>query len=174
MVFSKCYLASEVETEAFGRALARATQTSAPPHAETLGGRIYLEGDLGAGKTTLARGVLRGYGYEGAVKSPTYTLVEPYEESSFKLYHFDLYRLADPEEVEFLGVFDYFERANLCLIEWAERGKGFLPPPDLEIFLSSEGTGRQIRWEARTAHGEQIAHRLSEYTESLASGTNTR
>lgn len=167
------YLSDVAATEAFGRALARATQV-APPHTKSLGGRIYLSGDLGAGKTTLTRGVLRGYGYLGAVKSPTYTLVEPYEEAEFNLYHFDLYRLADPEEVEFLGVFDYFDQSNLCLIEWAERGAGYLPAPDIEITLVIQGSGRLIRWEPRSAHGERIASRLPEHTTLLTTGNETQ
>lgn len=167
------YLSDEEATEALGRALARATQL-APPRTKSLGGRVYLSGDLGAGKTTLTRGVLRGYGHLGAVKSPTYTLVEPYEETEFNVYHFDLYRLEDPEEVEFLGVFDYFDESNLCLVEWAERGVGFLPAPDIEITLSIQGVGRLIRWEPRTPHGERIAQHLSEYTESLSTGINTQ
>lgn len=167
------FLRDELETEVFGRALARATQL-APSGTKTLGGRVYLRGNLGAGKTTLTRGVLRGYGHLGAVKSPTYTLVEPYEESDFNIYHFDLYRLADPEEVEFLGVFDYFDEANLCLIEWAERGEGYLPAPDLEITLTIHGRGRLVHWESRSAHGEGIAARLSEFTEVLTTGKNTQ
>lgn len=173
MAENQCYLSEEAETEAFGRALARATQV-APPDTRSLGGRIYLSGDLGAGKTTLTRGVLRGYGHLGAVKSPTYTLVEPYEGPEFNLYHFDLYRLADPEEVEFLGVFDYFDEANLCLIEWAERGAGYLPAPDIVITLSIQGTGRLVHWESGSALGERIVERLSEYTKVLMSGKNTQ
>lgn len=160
------YLADEGVTEALGRLLATATQPqSAAAEREagrgTLGGRIFLSGDLGAGKTTLTRGLMRGYGVQGAVKSPTYTLVEPYELDDCKLYHFDLYRLADPEEVEFLGVSEYFDEANLCIVEWAEKGKGYLPCPDLEITLSVEGNGRSIAWEGRTAKGESIGHELS-------------
>jgi len=173
MAENQHFLNDETATEAFGRALACATQV-APPHTKTLGGRVYLRGDLGAGKTTLTRGVLRGYGHIGAVKSPTYTLVEPYEDPDFNIYHFDLYRLADPEEVEFLGVFDYFDEANLCLIEWAERGKGYLPAADLEITLSMQGRGRLVLWEPRSALGERIAARLSEYTDVLTIGNNTQ
>lgn len=167
------YLSDEEATEAFGRALARATQL-APPRTKTLGGRVYLSGDLGAGKTTLTRGVLRGYGHLGAVKSPTYTLVEPYEEPELNIYHFDLYRLSDPEEVEFLGVFDYFDESNLCLIEWAERGVGFLPAADIEITLSIQGEGRLVHCEPRSPHGERIAQHLSEYAESLMTGIKTQ
>lgn len=167
------YLSDEAATEAFGRALAGATQVDGSS-VKSLGGRVYLKGDLGAGKTTLTRGVLRGYGHLGAVKSPTYTLVEPYEEPQFNLYHFDLYRLADPEEVEFLGVFDYFDEANLCIIEWAERGVGYLPAADIEITLSMQGRGREIRWQARSAHGERIATRLVQYTEVIKTGNKSQ
>jgi len=160
------FLPDETATEQLGRLLARATR---PASAEadtrrehgTLGGRIFLAGDLGAGKTTLTRGLLRGYGYQGAAKSPTYTLVEPYELTDCNLYHFDLYRLADPEEIEFLGVWEYLEDANLCVIEWAEKGKGHLPCPDLEISIAQEHQGRRASWQARSAKGELMAHRLS-------------
>lgn len=173
MVKSTRYLPDELATENFGRLLARATMSEGDAHAGKalcIGARVFLSGDLGAGKTTLARGVLRAYGYQGAVKSPTYTLVEAYETPEWNIYHFDLYRLADPEEVEFLGVFDYFEQENLCLIEWAEKGKGYLPCPDLKLELLVEGAGRTIHWQACTAHGEHIARRLSELSGSLDTG----
>lgn len=173
MAMSDMYLADEDATESFGRLLARASMSPTHP-GQTLGGRLFLKGDLGAGKTTLSRGVLREYGHVGPVKSPTYTLVEPYEMSDCLLYHFDLYRLEDPEEVEFLGVFDYFDKANLCLVEWAERGAGFLPPPDLELTLTNDGTGRRIAWTACSAHGERIAQRLSESMALLNSGMSVR
>lgn len=161
-------LKDEEATLDFGAALARATflnpddaQTkSGEPGCRTMGVVIYLLGDLGAGKTTLTRGFLRGFGFHGAVKSPTYTLVEPYEFSLCKIYHFDLYRLTDPAEVQYLGIDDYFQQQNICLLEWAERGRDLIPAPDLSISLRGTGTGREISCQTHTAKGERIAARL--------------
>jgi len=125
-----------------------------------LGGMIYLQGDLGAGKTTLARGFMRAFGYTGAVKSPTYTLVEPYEFELCNIYHFDLYRLADPEEVAYLGTDEYFAESNLCLVEWAEKGAKWLPGADLVIEISDKGTGRRLTCQSLTEKGAIIAKRL--------------
>lgn len=117
--------------------------------------RLYLQGELGAGKTTFVRGLLRGLGYQGLVKSPTYALVEPYEAGGRRLYHFDLYRLAAPEELEALGGRDYFDGRGLCLVEWPERGAGVLPPPDLLLRLSLAGSRRELDCGARTPAGER-------------------
>ncbi len=118
-------------------------------------GVIFLEGDLGAGKTTLSRGLIRGFGHEGAVKSPTFTLVEPYEIGAVKAFHFDLYRLVDPEELEYMGVRDYFEADSLCLIEWPQRGAGFLPKPDLTITIRPHGEGRSVILSPTGSRGER-------------------
>ena len=141
------YLADEEAMTAFGARIAKTTEGH---------GLIFLEGDLGAGKTTLSRGIIRGLGHVGAVKSPTFTLVEPYEIGEIRAFHFDLYRLVDPEELEYLGIRDYFDDDALCLIEWPDKGAGFLPKPDLTITItiSPHNTGRLLKLTPQGSRGE--------------------
>ncbi len=112
-----------------------------------LGGRglVFLSGPLGAGKTTLVRGMLRAAGHRGGVKSPTFTLVEPYEDLTPPVYHFDLYRIADPEELEYVGLWDYLGQDALVVVEWPERGEGVLPAPALAVALDYAGSARRAR-----------------------------
>ncbi len=122
---------------------------------------IFLEGDLGAGKTTLSRGILGAFGHHGVVKSPTYTLVEPYRLGERLIYHFDLYRLGDPEELEFIGIRDYLNQASCCLVEWPERGEGMLPEPDLRVAINAVDDARCVAIFAGTINGQKILGELN-------------
>ncbi|MBE9610374.1 tRNA (adenosine(37)-N6)-threonylcarbamoyltransferase complex ATPase subunit type 1 TsaE [Chitinilyticum piscinae] len=151
-LFADLLLPDESATLALGEAIAAALE----------GGLVIeLEGDLGAGKTTLTRGILRGLGYTGRVKSPTYTLVEPYSISNLYLYHFDLYRFSDPEEWEDAGFREHFNPHSVCLIEWADKAAGLLPTPDWRIMLRPEGEGRRARIDVFSTQGKACATRVS-------------
>lgn len=124
-------------------------------------GLVTLQGNLGGGKTTLSRGLIQGLGYQGAVKSPTYTLVEPYEIGALRVQHYDLYRMSDPEELEYLGMRDFLADDTLTLVEWPERAGTRLPAADLALSLELQGTGRRLAWQGQTARGRQLAEQLA-------------
>jgi tRNA threonylcarbamoyladenosine biosynthesis protein TsaE len=137
-------LPDEAATQRFGAALGGALQP---------GLVIFLEGDLGAGKTTLARAVIRALGFQGPVKSPTYSLVEVYVISSLYLYHFDFYRFESPEEFLDAGLDEYFNENAVCLVEWPERAQGCVPSPDLRLRIHHAGLGRVLEAVANTPEG---------------------
>jgi len=148
-----------VHTEAIGACLATRRPQSAI---------VYLEGDLGAGKTTLVRGFVHASGHRGVVKSPTYTLVEPYEVASGTIYHFDLYRLNDPQELDDIGARDLFGAPAVCLIEWPSRGGDELPAADLILRLQIHGDGRRIELQACSPVGENWLTRVTACLESIS------
>jgi tRNA threonylcarbamoyladenosine biosynthesis protein TsaE len=154
------FLADETATIAIGTGLAEVVKSDTVQQALV----VYLNGDLGAGKTTLTRGFVRGMGHVGNVKSPTYTLVEPYELGEWRVFHFDLYRLADAEELEYMGIRDYFNNDCCCFIEWPEKGVGLLAKADLIINIAYQDEQRIIKLQAETVHGEQV---LTEFAEII-------
>jgi tRNA threonylcarbamoyladenosine biosynthesis protein TsaE len=145
------FLADEQQTLACGGELAKACGQGAV---------IFLYGNLGAGKTTFTRGFLRGLGYEGKVKSPTYTIVEPYEVKGRHVFHFDFYRISHPEELEFIGIQDYFVAGAILIIEWPEHGSEILPHADLSCFFEPYQTGRKISLVAHSLQGEKIVNQF--------------
>ena len=140
-------IGSESELEAFGSALAKSLSS---------GDVVFLEGELGAGKTTISRGILRGLGYRGIAVSPTYTLLELYELADHRVAHFDLYRIAAIQDLEGIGFRDYLDGQTICLFEWPENCTGFLPTPTLRIILTYDGVGRKVRLEPSIGGFESV------------------
>jgi tRNA threonylcarbamoyladenosine biosynthesis protein TsaE len=145
------HLADENATLAIGAKLAKICPTPCV---------IYLVGDLGAGKTTFARGFLRGFGYREKVKSPTYTLVESYHFDKQSIFHFDLYRLMQPEELELIGIRDYFSQPAIHLIEWPERAVSILPEADLNCYIRIVANAREITMQAHTESGKHVLSQI--------------
>jgi len=153
--FLEYALADDQATQDLGSALAKALDQANDSKTKSHG-LIFLNGELGAGKTTFSRGFLRFFGHTNAVKSPTYTLVEPYELESVSVYHFDLYRLTDQEEFYYLGFEDYFTSNSICLIEWPEKAGDFLPCCDIDINIRIKDEERVTTLESRTVLGAHV------------------
>lgn len=155
-------LADETATVAVGGCLAKVLQWQNDQQLTQQALVVYLHGDLGAGKTTLTRGFVRGMGHQGNVKSPTYTLVEPYELPPWQVYHFDLYRLSDPEELEYMGIRDYFTNNCCCFIEWPEKGTGLLANADIIINMAYQDEQRMIDLRACSIRGESVLQQFEQ------------
>ena len=151
----RAFLPDAEATMRAGRRLAEALRATGSETRRGLNS-VHLSGPLGAGKTTLVRGLVRGLGHAGPVKSPTYTLVEPYELEDLDVYHFDLYRLAAPRELDDFGARDYFREGALCVVEWPERGEGVLPSADLALGLRIRCGGRLLCASAASREGREL------------------
>ncbi|WP_086930331.1 tRNA (adenosine(37)-N6)-threonylcarbamoyltransferase complex ATPase subunit type 1 TsaE [Agarilytica rhodophyticola] len=150
------FLANEKATIAYGRAIGGLIGGLLKGSRVKDSIVVYLEGTLGAGKTTFCQGVLAAYNYSGQVKSPTYTLVEPYDLDGIQVYHFDLYRLGDPEELEFMGIRDYFGENTVALIEWPQKGHGYIPKADMIVSLNPMDEGRKLTITSKTERGVAV------------------
>lgn len=158
----QAHLPTENDTVALGTALAKALRP---------GLKIWLRGDLGSGKTTLTRGLVRALGHEGKVKSPTYTLIEPYIVSRLNLYHFDFYRFNTPDEYLDAGLDEYFTESAVCIVEWPDKAVPYLPPPDVEIRLVPDAGGRRAEMCGTTDAGRTC---LIELARALGSSGSAR
>ena len=154
---SRLVTADAAATEALGAALA-ASFEPAPQRAVI----VLLQGDLGAGKTTLARGLLRALGVRGSVRSPTFALLEPHDTPRARVIHLDLYRLSSADDLEALGLADYDEAGTLWLVEWPERGAGVLPAADLELRLTAGAAGHEVRLQPLSPVGQRWLARLEQ------------
>lgn len=145
------FLPNEAATQDYAQQFARAINDQVV---------VFLQGPLGAGKTTFCRGILRCLGYVGSVRSPTYTLVESYDCDQFSVFHFDLYRIHDPSELEFIGIRDYLAENAIFLVEWPELGIGWLPEPDITCYFMLEAEGRKLKIVANSLTGEKILKKM--------------
>ena len=155
----KKYLPDELSMTTLGKLLAQSIISNTA--------LIFLQGELGAGKTTLARGFLRGLGYAGHVKSPTYTLVESYQAGEYTVYHFDFYRINEPAELEFIGLSDYLSEQAICLVEWPELAGNQLPVPDLVLHIAVQGEGRALEMTAVSRYGQEMMEHFKHAAETL-------
>jgi tRNA threonylcarbamoyladenosine biosynthesis protein TsaE len=144
IVNSNYDLKNEIETLRLAESMAKHLRS---------GMNLYLSGELGTGKTTFVRGILRGFGYQDKVKSPTYTLLEPYSLEKFNIYHFDLYRFRYETDWDDTGFSEYFKNTSICLVEWPEKAGHILPKPDISIELSHRAFGRHLRLTSYTSLG---------------------
>ena len=158
---SLCWeLPSEEDAQALAARFAAVTRAPAV---------FYLSGDLGAGKTTFARAYIHALGYQGYVKSPSYGLLETYRTQHQNVLHLDLYRIEDPEELEFLALRDLFTSETVLMVEWPGQGKGMLPPPDLELEFGEKGESRFVHCRAVSERGQSIAKHISESSSDTVS-----
>lgn len=158
MIEKQFFLADEAALLELAQRLARVVDETKGHHQAAL--TVHLLGELGAGKTTFSRGFIQALGHQGKVKSPTYTLVESYQLGAWQVHHFDLYRLADPEELEFMGIRDYLDSNTIILAEWPQRGAGVLPEPDLKIVIDYVGESRSLTLGALTTRGRELLDKL--------------
>lgn len=158
MIEKQFFLADEAALLALAQRFAGLVDETKGHHQAAL--TVHLLGELGAGKTTFSRGFIQALGHQGKVKSPTYTLVESYQLGAWQVHHFDLYRLADPEELEFMGIRDYLDSNTIILAEWPQRGAGVLPEPDLKIVIDYVDTSRSLTLGALTTRGRELLDKL--------------
>ena len=154
------FLADESQTTQFAKAFADACDST---NAYKKGLMVHLNGDLGAGKSFFSRGFIQHFLPEQKVKSPTYTIVESYNCYNFAVHHLDLYRLCDPEELEYLAIRDLLSGFFVALVEWPQKGEGFLPPADLEITLSYHMPGRQVEISASSPLGQEVLRKVTKF-----------
>lgn len=151
------FLANEVETNALARQLVKLAKP---------GLKLYFYGEIGAGKSTFIRAFLKELGLNERIKSPTFSLVEPYQKGELHIYHIDLYRIVSLYELEEIGLLEYFNQDTICCVEWAERGEAMLPTPDLQFYLDIHNSGRFLKINAQSEVGQKILDKISGFSAS--------